>query len=408
MNKTIEILFNDLVFEFSDSNENYNVVYKLISQYHISDSIWKNKITKGIKKALKLDCKKTALRELKILLNKCLEKNFETKAISAFPYPGGKNKMKKELNYALEVLNEDKTEIGEKFEIYADIFFGAGGSLISMSDKLSEIGIKKVIVNELNKTIINIHKLIKEKPNQLINAFSNLIKTKVVSKFGRIFLEKEEYEILASELKEEVHNLEKNNERGVETAIRFILLQCIQYSSNYTPKVTFEVSNFSNKIYSSEKIVEVISSFSNRIKKIHSIYNKFDIEFKCEDAWEVLQQYKKNKNILFNIDIIYVVEDNTPIENFSSNYFEELQSKDIPLARTNYGVKKFDSIKYIKELKYINCIYNNNAHPAIEYYRRKFGLEKLIFTRVETSSSIEKGAYRHTANEYIVFGLKNN
>lgn len=124
-----------------------------------------------------------------------------------------------------------------------------------------------MIVNELNKTIINIHKLIKEKPNQLIDAFSNLIKTKVVSKFGRIFLEKEEYEILASELKEEVHNLEKNNERGVETAIRFILLQCIQYSSNYTPKVTFEVSNFSNKIYSSEKIVEVISSFSNRIKK---------------------------------------------------------------------------------------------------------------------------------------------
>lgn len=400
-NQTIE----NLVFELGEERINFNIISKLFAQYYISDSRWKNRITKAVKKILSMDdVQTTKIREIKRLLRQVELQEFQTTVTSAFPYPGGKNKMKNELNYVLSDLNESKQLDDGKFEIYADIFFGAGGSLNSMADQLEEIGVTKVIANELNKTIISTHKLIRDEPDKLINSFIELIRQKIVLPYGMYFLTQKEYIEVARDIARELKEKEEADDRGVETVIRFLLLQNIQYSGNYNPSEIFEVSDIKGDVYDLNKIIEISLNFPNRINKISNIYNKFDIEFTNVDAWDILQQYKHLDNILFNIDIIYTEEDKTPIDNFTSEQLESIKSEDIPLAKTNYGVKEFDTIKYIKELEVIDVIYNNNAHYVIEYYRRKFNLQKFNFTRVETSSAVEEGTRRKTVVEYIVYG----
>jgi len=404
-NTTIE----NLTFELGQDQRNFNIISQLCAQYYISNGKWKNRITRAVTRILNIDdVMSTKIREIKRLLNQVRQQNFQTSVISAFPYPGGKNKMKEELNYILSTLHESKQLDGGNYDKFVDIFFGAGGSLNAMADQLQEIGVTTIIANELNKTIINVHRLIRDEPKALIDAFIELIRQKIILPYGKYFLELDEYIEVVKDIALELKSYEENDDRGIQTAIRFILLQNIQFSGNYNPSTVFEVSNIKGDIYDLNKIIEIIISFPNRISKISNIYNKFEIEFTNEDAWDILQKYKSYNNVLFNIDIIYVEEDNTPIDNFTTKQIESIKSNEIPIVKSNYGVKEFDTIKYIKELEFIDSIYNNNAHYVIEHYRRKFKLNRLDFMRSEITGFIKDGAKRKTTCEFIIYGLRTN
>ena len=321
-----------------------------------------------------------------------------------FQYPGSKQKMKKELIYCLNSLVVEKVKKTNKgFKIFIDGFVGAMNSTIVLMDELVFLGFEKVIVNDINPCLVQVHFDIRNRPNELISEYLEIITTKYFKNYGGIFLEKEQYEQIHYELNEEFMKLQKNNEFGIRTSIIFLLLQGTTYSGipryDKSKKAKSTDFKFSKKIYDIDRYHSVLLNQIPKIRKFSKIYNKIDIEFRNEDFFNLVEEFRTNKEVLFNLDVPYFEE--LKEEDTANKMSLETTSKDLKDCAIDYN-QKFDHIRILKELDNLNFIYNNNAHPILNYYANEFNINVGTFIRNEVTSS-KLGETTKKVKELILF-----
>ena len=321
-----------------------------------------------------------------------------------FQYPGSKQKMKKELIYCLNSLVVEKVKKTNKgFKIFIDGFVGAMNSTIVLMDELVLLGFEKVIVNDINPCLVQVHFDIRNRPNELISEYLEIITTKYFKNYGGIFLEKEQYEQIHYELNEEFMKLQKNNEFGIRTSIIFLLLQGTTYSGipryDKSKKAKSTDFKFSKKIYDIDRYHSVLLNQIPKIRKFSKIYNKIDIEFRNQDFFNLVEEFRTNKEVLFNLDVPYFEE--LKEEDTANKMSLETTSKDLKDCAIDYN-QKFDHIRILKELDNLNFIYNNNAHPILNYYANEFNINVGTFIRNEVTSS-KLGETTKKVKELILF-----
>ncbi|WP_072679516.1 hypothetical protein [Arcobacter sp. LA11] len=320
-----------------------------------------------------------------------------------FQYPGSKQKMKVELNYIFEKLYLEKIEkTGKSFDIFIDGFAGAMNSTIVLMDSLILSGVKKVIVNDINPCLVQVHDDIRNNSEALISEYSEIIRTKYIKKYGGLILRLEQYEQIHFELNEKFMQLQKNNQFGIRTSVIFLLLQGVMFSG--IPKYDNSEGardtdfKFTYKVYDIERYHSVLFNQIPKIRQFSKIYNQVEIEFRNQDFFEILDEFKGNPNVLFNLDVPYIQEGKKIL---SEEHLSNMTSRDLEDCVINYNLY-FDHLKIIKELENINFIYNNNAHPILNYYANKFDIEVGDFIRKEVTSNKLNGKVKDV-KELILF-----
>lgn len=196
--------------------------------------------------------------------------------------------------------------------------------------------------------------------------------------------------------------LQRSNQFGVRTSIIFLLLQGVMYSG--IPKYDNSENardtdfKFSHKIYDIDRYHSVLLNQIPKIKQFSKIYNQVEIEFRNQDFFGILEEFRGNPHVLFNLDVPYITEGKEVLDD---EYLSKMTSKDLEDCVINYNLY-FDHLKIIKELKNINFIYNNNAHPILTYYASKFDIEVGEFMRSENTSS-KLGEETKRVKEFILF-----
>ena len=315
---------------------------------------------------------------------------------SLISYPGGKYKMRKELNEVYEHLNKNT-----KYDILIDAFAGMGGSIKALEPSLIKSGVKKIIMNDINTCIITLHENLRNHKDSMIKDFHEIIKTRIIKKYKKLFLSVEEFGNVKSELKDEFYELQDKKEFGVKTSVRLILLSAFNFSGVVDIKNNGDIK-FSSAIYDSKDIKDFLFNTISRIETFSKLYNQFEMEFYNEDYFNLFNKFKNQSQTLWNIDTVYVKED---YSEYIESDMEKLNNSDISECACAYGQKNFPHIEVLKTLENINFIYNNNTHSIVIYHRNKFNLYSKYFTRNEAINA-KDGTEVKKVTEIILY--KNN
>jgi len=320
--------------------------------------------------------------------------SFVTIIKSLISYPGGKYKMKKDLNEVFWKLTPTK-----KYETYIDGFFGMGGSLMSMSDSLLEHGVTKVIVNDINPCIIKTHQCVRNHSDEMISYFSEIVRKEIVIPHGQFFITAEELLRVKKRLVQRFDELQNKKEYGIESSTLFIMLSSFNFSGVVNIKKG-GIIKFSDSIYEYGDIKDFFFMTIKRIQTYSELYNKFDMSFYNVDYFDLHRHFKGRKNTLWNIDTVYVKEDYTE---YIKEDMERLQNSQILGCKCDYSQSDFDHIGVLESLKDIDFIYNNNTHPIMYHYVDKFNLKHRLFERKEIISG-NKDTETKNVTEIILYG----
>lgn len=347
-----------------------------------------------------LNKRKDSKEEFLISLN-LLSNIFNLHSSAGFMWCGTKLKMTDELNDIFDSLHAEKklaTNMG--YTTWVDVCGGALNSTLVLMDSLKVSGIKKFIVNDINKCIYQTHLDYKENSKDLINEFSEIIRSKFILEYGTIFLDKDNFEKVISILVDELRELEQNNDYSVKSSIRFIILRDLTFSGviKFHKDKSF---NFAKKIFSGSKVFPWFFRQITRIKKISKIYNDLDIKIYNLDCFELLKldDIKNNPNALINLDPPYIQQLKGKEEEYISELkklkednnltFETLKvssSKKTKDCKINYN-QKFPHFDLLELLPNYNYIYNNNNHPIIDYAKFILNSNTQDFNRKETMAN---------------------
>lgn len=309
-------------------------------------------------------------------------------------YPGGKLKMKKELNEVFAEMTETN-----QFTTYIDGFFGMGGSFKALSDALLEHQVKKIIVNDINKCIVVMHKCIRDNANEMIDYYLERIRCDIVRPYQKLFIGAKDLIIVKKKWIAEFEALQKDKRFGIETSTLFIMLCAFNFSGLVKIKKNGDIK-FTQKVYCVADVKNFLFNTIGRISTFSELYNKFDMKFYNGDYFALFQNYQYNANTLWNIDTVYLKED---YSEYIKSDMENIKNSSIVGCSCDYGQNNFDHIGVLETLKNINFIYNNNTHPLIYHYMEKLSSKHKKFTRHEAISDkiVEKAK---AIQELILYG----
>ena len=315
-----------------------------------------------------------------------------------FPWSGGKTKMKMKLQHIFEEMNEEvENSTGQSYEKYIDLFYGGGGSFFALYEDLLFAGVKKVILNDINELLLSVHKNIANNYDEMKSEYIKIVKDKIVKPFGTTHILYEDQIIFYEEIRAEFYELQEAENFGVACSIRFIILTMYAFSGNTKIDNDGKFKFTENSVYNKKGLMNVLT-IPVRLKKFNEIYSKFDIEFRLGDAFDLLEEYKNNPNVLLNMDPPYVEEDR-----------EKKITKDTIICGVGieYGQPDFPHERLVKN--YLNCtnfIYNNNIHPFLLSYEKSYQLHSTIHDRPNSNSKVKKGTKRNIVREIVLWGNK--
>lgn len=279
---------------------------------------------------------------------------------------GGKNQIVKILEQIIE------TEF-KKYNRYIEPFIGGGALLWRLKPK-------KFIINDKNVELINLYRIVKEYPKELIE----LLKIHSSNNNKEYF-----YKIRKLDRNENYWNPNLNLKQKIEHAARFVYLNktCFNgmYRVNSLGYFNVPYSNYKNPNIINEEVILNISDFLN--KTTNDIYN-FDFDF-------VLNYSKKGDLIYF--DPPYIPLDET--KNFTKYTKEGFDfNEQIRLRDT--------CIKLIK--KEVNIIISNSvSEKTYEIYDLKNPNSHFKYKEIEVLRSINSnGQKRKGTKELIIWNKK--
>lgn len=276
-----------------------------------------------------------------------------------FNWIGGKKWLSTALNEAVELKLSDNT-----LEYYIEPFAGGLGSFISLSDKLAAFGVKKVILNDINTTIINTYKHIKNNNEVLFTAYMA-----VEEKYNATIPEKaftlhktKEKEVLKQELAQscaffndakKIYNRIKND-GSIEASAYFLYLMEHCFNSVYRENKKGEF----NVPYNWEPGVVSVDVKKRSFKEYQQLFLEFDIEFTNLDVFTFLNE----KQALFDKALFY----------FDPPYLNE------DIGENKYNKDHFDKnsqlmlLEYYKKINHL--IFSNHMVSLFEVFCNGNGL----------------------------------
>ena len=324
------------------------------------------------------------------------------KCHSLFTYPGSKEKMAEELNEIFDKLYLEKVAYTNKgYDSFIDVLGGAANSTIVLLDSLIISGVKKFYFNDIDCCIYNTHKNCKDKSEEMINQFSEFVRTKFIQPYGTIFLDRDTYQKIISEEIDEFYKLQSNKDYGASTTVRFMFLRELAFSGvlRYRKKEDGGGHEYSKSIYNMKRATNELFRIIPKIMKFSKLYNEIDIQFYNMDAFELLEldEFKNNADCLVNLDPPYVDEMQDDID---EDILKDMSDNELEDCTVNYNVD-FKHIDLLKKFNKMNFIYNNNKHPIVEYYSNKVNASHELFNRVDNLSAT-KDKKSKIVQEYIV------
>lgn len=271
-------------------------------------------------------------------------KNNEAKVL--FKYIGGKTWMK-------EIIREEITKVLKKKEIktFIEPFAGGLGCFLNIYDLLIDYKIENIILNDINKKVINFYKCVYNNPHVLINEYEKIEKD-FIKLIPYKYIEdnkiknKEDIKKILSEANSYFLKVRKqfnlSNHNNENSAALFLFLQTHCFNGVYRENQKGEYNtpfNWGVKKFDKQKIEE-------KILTVHNIFKNFNITFTNETY----------SSINYNInDSLYYVD--PPYINNEDEIKENKYHKD--------GFNSKDQLLLIEKLKNNNFIYSNHNHNLL-------------------------------------------
>lgn len=296
---------------------------------------------------------------IEVLSNYEIDMIESCKNLALFPYSGNKIKFKDEMNQMYEYAHTDKVDT------IIDTFLGAGGSISSMYQTFLDKGIKSLILNDFNHTIMNVHKNVAENTDELIDTLINTYRT--IQMMGDdVFNPGEETNL---KLRKAFFVLEKNKDfEHSQNSALFLYFQNIKFSGAYDGKFEdgkdFLHTKASIRIYDINRYFQGLLNSVVKIKMYSKIYNSFDTVFTNDDYANLVDKFRGREEVLFLFD---------------PPYYE---------SSANYGLKPsdFNQRKLLEKLEGLNFLYNNNKHREIFEFIEKYKFHSMSKLRRNNSS----------------------
>lgn len=237
---------------------------------------------------------------------------------SLFNWIGGKKWLRKTLFSHTETILSGQTTINT----YIEPFSGGLGSFLSIAPILFEKNIKNIILNDINKTIIDIYKIIQSSEYELLlnsyldlenkflcvvpNEIFSLNKTKDKDKVKVLLVEAE---IFFKEKRQEfnqlknITNLTKKDKINKCSLFLFLMEHCFNgvYRENSKGEYNSPFNWDTKKTNISNKTI-IFSEY-------HIFFNKFNIEFVSQDALLLLENYHNKAETFIYLDPPYLNEE---------------------------------------------------------------------------------------------------
>lgn len=194
-------------------------------------------------------------------------------ALPIIKWTGGKRRLLKEI----------KKYIPEDYNDYYEPFFGGGALFFDL-----ELKNKKIVINDINKDLINFYIQVRDNPTEVINGFNEVLPTLV---------KKEKYE----EIRKQFNDKIKNEEYDIELACLFLLLNVSAFNGLYRKNKNNEF----NTPYANPDRVRKLQRkvIEERVKEGSLLLNQ-NVEICNEDYSTILSRVKK-RDFVF-IDSPYI------------------------------------------------------------------------------------------------------
>lgn len=313
-------------------------------------------------------------------------KNNEVKVL--FKYIGGKTWLKDVIRTHIKDI-----VIKKEIEVFIEPFAGGLGCFLNIYDILLENNIKDIILNDINKKVINFYKCVYNNPMVLIKEYekieaeftklipydfieNNKIKDKVELKKH---LEKANHYFL--KIRNEFNESKHNNEKS---AALFLFLQTHCFNGVYRENQKGHYNtpfNWGVKKFDRQKI-------ENKILAVHNIFNNFNIIFTNENYINVNYDLK---NALYYVDPPYI--------NSTDEIKENKYNKD--------GFTLKDQLNLIERLKDTNFIYSNHENNILleAFYKNSLTVKVEIVNRKNIMSASNESR-KKDKKEILVFNTK--
>lgn len=295
------------------------------------------------------------------------------KVRTLFDWPGGKKDFFSRVQFIWLVMINHL-----KIQRLIIPFIGSGADFTNLAPKL--IGkIDTIVINDINPSIVNIYRQMRDCKALLIQEVKNIINTSIQTK--------EELKIYVETLMEEINALEKQRIYTARTAALFLVIQNMSFSGNY--RWNGDHSKFS-KAYDVKKAQRL----TNVLDKIE-LYTFFMSQFKNfiieeMDYAELLAKYDApDGSSLIVADPPYVKRSKEI--NLSKNGVNI--SKDdinLPLNKTDvdYGIVGFDHEK-------CTDFFINNIHGSLIYHNY---FNQSLVARFEQNKQLDHMIFEKSIN----------
>jgi len=323
-----------------------------------------------------------------------------------FNWKGGKKWLKNELE---NILKKNINKIN-KTEYYIEPFLGGLGSFKIF---LPYIKNKKILVNDINFSLINFYQILKNYPNELIEnfknielnfqktyinkkvyAYKNINRNKVYGKFYITELhktkDKEELKILLKNTEQYFNTIRnKFNElkqkeklllkEKIDLATYFLFLMLHSFNGNYREN---SKGLFNNPFNWEPKVLNIDNKIQ-QLKEYNKLFNQINIQFFNLDVFEFLKIVKPSKSFIY-IDPPYINEKNTK----STHKYNKI----------NFDINK--QYQLINELNnFYFYIYSNHYNENLimyiknnleNYYYNEVFRKNLITSKIEDRKLLKK------------------
>jgi len=267
-------------------------------------------------------------------------RHFTAEDMNLFSWAGSKRKYKNSFETAHAELKV------KKVKYYIEVF---AGSLASLFHNIEHVDAETIVINDINKKLINLYRHIQKSPKELFEKFKIL-----EDEYMRIIPE----HLLNKKLvpKEDREEFQANNDFYLEVRA---VLNSIDLDINHAALLLFLLNRNFNGLYSENKKGKINSSFNwsakalnmtkieTAINNLHLFFNANQIVFETMDAAKLIEKYECEDTFIY-LDPPYI---DTEVQ------YTQQNEKSFNLLQTH-----LDMLESCNKYRYV--LYSNNHHEA--------------------------------------------
>ena len=394
-------LRTNLTFQTLDDNldirngfvVNKNIISLCSKAFNVSNGTDKksgeNRQISVLKKLLNVKNDIDNIDEIELILNQYNRKNI----YKTFSYNGSKLKFKVPVDKALErILNAD---IELDITTVISLCLGSLAGIITQFQKLLKHGIKNLILNDLNLTLVGFFKNVYENLEELQDAVCEII-IEIKEHFGNLSVDRIAFQTVYNYLLAKLNQYELNGEHNsIYASAIFFFLTRDSYNGIYRYDIENDITLEVTMSPDDKKRLYIFLKNIHELEAINEFLHSFEsVSFLTMDCIELLKIYKDDKTVLFDADPIYV----------------KTNSKVLETSRGNYGFEDidFDHKLFLELLIGTNFIYYNHSHFIFDEIVNN---NNLSITKILKTCGIEKtiaGNTKPITMEYLIYGSTNN